>query len=145
MAAVETGLSVDYLKAIMGTWVMDSGRSRFSSTTVPQSITRKYEPEGNGYKLTFEQVTAEGVQDAWEYTAEYDGKDYPVSGTDEVDTIALSQVDELTTLGIFKKDGQEVALYKRGQDRDGQTMTITTAGVNADGDAYYDVTVYRKQ
>ena len=145
MAAFETGLSVDYLKAIMGTWAMNSERSRFSAATTPQSIIRKYEPEGNGYKLTFEQITAEGVQDAWEYTAEYDGKDYPVSGTDEVDTIALSQVDERTTLGVFKKDGQEVAVYKRGQSKDGQTMTITTAGVNAKGDAYYDVTVYQRQ
>ena len=145
MAAVETGLSVDYLKAIMGTWAMDSGQSKFSAATVPQSITRTYEPEGNGYKLTFEQVTAEGVQDAWEYTADYDGKDYPVSGTDEVDTIALSKVGERMTLGIFKKDGQEVALYNRGMSADGKAMTIITAGVNAKGDAYYDVTVYQKQ
>lgn len=145
MAVEEYGTSIDYLQAIMGTWVHDPDQSRFSSETPPQSITRKYEPSGSGYKLSFEQLSAQGVADTWEYTATYDGEDYPVTGTDEVDTIALYQVDERKTLGVFKKNGKEVGLYDRSVDRTGQTMTIITAGVNSKNEAYFDVTVYQKQ
>jgi hypothetical protein len=144
-ATVETGLHADYQKAIMGTWVQDTKASTFSPGPAPQTQIRKYEPVGAGYKLTFEGISQHGVQDAWHYTAEYDGKDYPVVGSDAVDTIALSQVDAHTTLGVFKKDGLDVGMYRRTILRDGDQMIITTAGVTAQGHAYYDVTVFNKK
>jgi hypothetical protein len=140
----EAGISTDYLRAIMGTWRLVPRASRFSSKIQPQDITRKYEPSGDGYTLRFEQISSAGIPDTWEYTANYDGKDYPVKGTDDVDTIALTQVDERTTLGVFKKDGQESALYKRTIASNGDELTITTAGINSQGEAYYDVTVYER-
>jgi hypothetical protein len=143
--STETGSHVDYHKAIMGIWEQDVAQSRFFPGPAPQSQVRKYEPVGAGYKLTFEGVREHGARDSWHYTANYDGKDYPVTGSDGVDTIALFQIDAHNTLGIFKKDGLEVAMYKRSIERDGMMLTITTAGVSSQGHPYYDVTVFHKK
>lgn len=142
--AIETGVSRKYRDAIMGTWTADIKRSRFSGDA-PQVHTRKYEPAGDGYKLSVEGLTAKGQRISWEYTASYDGKDYAVKGSSTVDTISLAQVDDRTTLGIFKKGGIVTAAYKRTISAD-QTLEIVTAGANdGAGRPYFDVTVYQKQ
>lgn len=143
--AVETGATGAYGDSVMGTWEADVGSSSFSGPA-PRSHTRTYEPVGAGYRLVVEGIASDGQQIAWEYTANYDGQDYPVTGAKEVDSIALSQVDDLTTLGVFKKDGKVVALYYRGMDAGGDKLTITTAGANSGGgEPYFDITEYRKR
>ena len=140
----EIGATSGYQQAIMGTWTHDPHKSRFSPGPAPRSHIRTYEPVGKGYKLTVEGIDGEGHQISWHYTANYDGKDYPVTGSDEVDTIALRQFDDRFTLGIFKKEGREVGLYARSLSEDGTRLTITTSGVSG-GKPYYDVTVYHRQ
>ena len=126
--ATETGGGRKYRDAIMGVWQADLKRSRFSGDA-PQAHSRKYEPAGEGYKLSVEGLSAKGKRISWEYTANYDGKDYPVKGSPTVDTISLTQVDDRTTLGIFKKGGLPAACYKRTILPD-QALEILTAGAD---------------
>jgi hypothetical protein len=144
MARTETGASRQYAEAVMGTWKADLKASKFSPGPAPKSHTRRYEPSGDGYKLTVEAVDDAGNQSSWAYTANYDGKDYPVTGSPAVDTISLSKINDHHTLGIFKKGGVAIALYNRGISLDGKTLTITTAGTNENNNPYFDVTVYHK-
>jgi hypothetical protein len=51
---------------------------------------------GNGIKVTTKGIDAAGKPTATEYTAEYDGKDYPVTGSPDYDTVALKRLDAAT-------------------------------------------------
>ena len=78
------------------------------------------------------------------YTYGLDGKDYPVTGTADYDSVALKRSGN-TIEGTRKKAGAVVQTYKRVISQDGKTMTVTTAGTNAQGQKFNNVAVYEKQ
>src|SRR5579862_9019360 len=131
---------------LFGEWDQDVAKSTFSPGPAPTSSTRKYEQTGQGFKVTVDEVRG-GKQVSWNYTAPaYDGKDYPVHGRPDVDTVASYQLDSQQTLGIFKKNGVEGGAYKREVSSDGKTLTVIAAGADdGTGKPYFDVTVYTKK
>ena len=66
-------------------------------------------------------------------TAQYDGKDYPVTGNPAADKISMKKVDDVTSESTFKKDGKITATNVRKLSADGKTLTITSTGTMADG------------
>jgi hypothetical protein len=63
-----------------GTWKLNVAKSKFSPGPAPKSLTVKWEAAGQGVRLTSEGVTADGKPMSGGYTANYDGKDYPMVG-----------------------------------------------------------------
>jgi len=80
-----------------------------------------------------------------EYPANYDGKDYPVSGSRDVDAVALTRMDEFTSAATLKHAGKEIGVAKRVVSPDRKTMTITYKGINTRGDMVDNVGVYDRQ
>jgi hypothetical protein len=59
-----------------------------------KSGTSKIEPAGAGVKFTVDLVGADGKVNKWAFTANYDGKDNPVTGSSPYgDAVALERVD----------------------------------------------------
>ena len=62
---------------LVGTWKLNvaksKGRAAKSGTTVVEAV-------GKGVKLSVDLVDADGVSRKWGFTANYDGKDNPVTG-----------------------------------------------------------------
>src|SRR6476620_9804780 len=83
----------------MGTWKQNFDKSKATPPPTgqrPQSVTRVYEPfEKNGVKATFVTVTADGKKTTSTYSAHFDGKDYPYTGS-QFTSIALKRVDRFT-------------------------------------------------
>jgi hypothetical protein len=77
--------------AAIGTWKLNVAKSKFSPGPPPQSATVTYEESGRGVKRTGEAVSADGTKTSFEYTAQYDGKDYPITGNPNADTVALKR------------------------------------------------------
>lgn len=129
----------------IGTWKLNVAKSQYSPGPAPQSLTVKVESSGKGEKVTTESVNADGTRTATEYTANFDSKNYPLTGSQIADTVSLKRIDARTTERTDKK-GDKVALtLRRVVSQDGKTMTVTTKGTNAQGQAVNNVIVFDKQ
>jgi hypothetical protein len=129
----------------LGTWKLNLAKSKYDPGPAPQSNTMKIEAAGEGEKATTEGVNAAGTATGTQYTAQYDGKDYPMTGSQNADTVALKRIDARTLERTDKKGEKVVATSTRVVSEDGKTMTITTKGTNAQGQAVNNVTVWEKQ
>jgi hypothetical protein len=128
-----------------GTWKLNVAKSKYDPGPAPQSGTMKLEAAGEGEKSTTEGVNATGAPTKTEYTAQYDGKDYALTGAQNADTLALKRIDARTMERANKKGDKVVATSTWVVSEDGKTMTVTTKGTNAQGQAMSNVTVWDKQ
>jgi hypothetical protein len=129
----------------IGTWQLNVEQSTYSPGPAPQRQTMHIEAAGDGEKATTEGVNAAGTATMTQYTAQYDGQDYPMTGSQNVDTVALKRLDTRTLERTDKKGNQVVGTLARVVSEDGKTMTVTLTGTNAQGQAVHNVTVWDKQ
>ena len=91
------------------------------------------EPAGDGVKVTYEGLEADGSRIAYSYTARYDGKEYRPTGVGMAngwETITVKRIDDYTFEATLKRAGQVVATTKNVVSKDGKTMTTTTNGTS---------------
>jgi hypothetical protein len=91
-----------------------------------------------------EAVNADRNKTSFEYTAQYDGKDYHATGNPNVDTVSLKRVNDRTVEATLKKDGNVVTNARR-VSADGKTLTQTIMGTNPQGQKVKNVEVFEKQ
>ena len=139
------GLSAQASDPRIGTWKLNVTKSKFSPGPPPKALTVKVEPSGQGEKVTTEGVNAEGGNTATQYTASFDGKDYPLTGSPNADTVSLKRIDARTTVRTDKKGGKVALTLTRAVSQDGKTMTVTVKGTDAQGQAVNSVLVFEKQ
>src|SRR5215813_9140861 len=130
---------------IIGTWKLNLANSKYSPGPPPKSQMLTYEAVGQGVKVTVKGADAEGKPIDFQYTANYDGKDYTVTGNPNYDAITLKRIDAYKVESTRKKGGKVVSTSTRIISKDGRTLTITTKGVNAKGEKIGSATVYEKQ
>ena len=122
-----------------------AAKSKYDPGPPPQSQTLKVDAVGKGEKVTSETVTADGKKVTVTYTANFDGKDYPLTGSAlGADKVSLKRIDARTTERIDKKDGKPVVTIRRVVSADGKTMTATSKGTNAEGKPTNNVAVFEK-
>ncbi|MBC8023218.1 MAG: hypothetical protein H7Y14_08880, partial [Burkholderiales bacterium] len=97
----------------LGTWKLNVAKSKFKPGPAPKEATVKFEASGKGVKSSQDMVTASGEKISGTYTAMYDGKDYPVTGSPSADTVALKMPDPKTVQRIDKKGGKAVQTFVR--------------------------------
>jgi len=129
----------------IGTWKLNVAKSKFSPGPAPQSLTVKVELAGKGEKATTECVNTDGTRTTVQYTANFDGKDYPLTGSQVADTVSLKRIDARTTDRTDKKGGKVAQTLRRVVSQDGKTMTVTVKGTNAQGQKVNNVVVFDKQ
>jgi hypothetical protein len=129
----------------IGTWKLNVAKSKYMPGPTPKSATLTYEETADGIKRTGESVDADGKTTSFEYTAKFDGKDYPVTGSDLYDAISLKRINEQTAEGTLKKSGKVVSDARRVVSKDGKVMTLTMTGTNPKGEKMHNVAVYDKQ
>jgi hypothetical protein len=129
---------------IVGTWKLNVAKSKYTTGTAPKSFTLKYEAAGAGVKLTIDSVGATGTVSHWEYTANEDGKDNPVTGSDNT-VVAVTRVDANTTRSVYKTDGKVTGTSTFVVSSDGKMMTVTGTSTSATGQTVDTVRFYDKQ
>lgn len=130
---------------VIGMWKLDVAKSKYSPGPPPRSLTLKFDPAGDGVKLTSDGVGAEGQGTHTEYTAKYDGKDYPLTGSALADTVSLKRLDANTAERTDKKGGKVVQTLTRKVSSDGKTMMVTVKGTNPAGQPVNNALVFVKQ
>src|SRR5262245_2152867 len=130
---------------IIGTWKLNLAKSKLSPGPPPKSQTLTYEAVGQGVKVTVKGTDAEGKPIDIQSTANYDGKDYPVTGNPNWDTVARKRIDAYTMEITRKKAGKVVSTGTIVVSKDGKTQTLKEKGVNAKGEKFSNTVVYEKQ
>jgi hypothetical protein len=100
---------------------------------------------GQGIHVVADIVDAKGVAQHTEYTGNYDGKDYPITGVAGVDTVSLKRIDATSTQRIDKRAGKVVQTWDRKVSADGKTLTVTQYGMDAEGRAVKNVMLFEKK
>src|SRR5262245_54484471 len=130
----------------VGVWKLNLAKSKYSPGPAPKSGTTKIEAAGAGAKVIVDQIAGDGATRHWEFTANYDGKDSPVSGNNpDADMVARTRTNANTVQTISKKGGKITTTQTSVVSADGKTRTVTTKGVNASGQQVNNVAVYEKQ
>lgn len=129
----------------VGTWKLNMEKSKFSPASPVKSLTATREAANGGVKVVTSGERADGTAINSSYTAKFDGKEYPVTGS-PYDSIALKQVDASKfTFTAKKAGGKYNVLGRMVVSKDGKTLTSTVKGANADGKPYHATLVYDKQ
>ena len=129
----------------MGTWKLNVEKSKYSPGPAPKSLTATFEAAGKGQKLKTVGVNADGSPSATEYTAEYDGKDYPIKGSPVADTVSLVRTDAHTYVRTDKKNGKVVQTLTRVLGNDNKTFTVAVKGATPKGEPINNMLVFEKQ
>jgi hypothetical protein len=129
----------------IGTWTLNVEKSKFTPGPAPKSATRTYAQTADGIELTFSGVAADGSAISGKSVFKYDGKDYPISGMADYDTLALKRVNATTVKSTQKKDGKVMGWTTRKVTDHGKVLTLSSKGKNAQGAAIHSVAVYDKQ
>ncbi len=76
----------------------------------------------------------------------YDGKEQPVTGSQQSDAIALQRIDEYPSESVIKHAGEVIGTNRRVVSTDGgKTMTITYEGLDSRGQTVKVTAVYDRQ
>jgi hypothetical protein len=131
----------------LGTWKLNVAKSKYTPGPLPiKSLTILREASDGSVKQTTTGERADGTKVNASYTAKYDGKDVPVTGNSQYDTIAIKQVNADTLTDERKKTGGPYkATGRMVISNGGKTMTTTIKGTNADGKEFTQTLVLEKQ
>jgi hypothetical protein len=132
---------------LIGTWLLDLTKSTFDPGPPPDGArTMIFAPVDNGFKHTTRTSTQNnGAFDiVIEYTAKYDGKDYPMDPEATVDHVSLKRIDANTVERTGKIRGKVAETVTMKVSPDGKTLTVTTKGT-FQGDDYSSEQVFDRQ
>ena len=145
LAAIWLAVPAAQTDPAAGTWHLNVAKSKYDQGPAPKSNVVVIEVAGDVIKVTTKGVAADGSPTATSYSVSLDGKDSPVTGAQDYDTIALKRINPNRIEGTRKLKGKAVQTYAREVSKDGKTMTVTTTGTNAKGEKINNVAVYEKK
>ncbi|MFB3060511.1 MAG: hypothetical protein ACE10C_03985 [Candidatus Binatia bacterium] len=144
MLTIPTGLlAAD--DPIMGTWKVNTAKTKLRPGQSAEALTRTHEPIPDGIQITRPLVDADGKPTRGTWTLKFDGKDYPVHGDSNLDTLSLKRLDLYTMEAVAKKGGKITNRMRWDVSQDGKTLTWTSKRVLPPERAGTTVRVYDKQ
>lgn len=129
----------------IGTWKLNLAKSKYTPGPPPKNLTLTYEVAGKGVRVITQGVDANGKPTHTDYTANYDGGNFPVSGSADYDTVVLKKIDASTVEATRKRGGHVVQTMRRVVSKDGKVLTTTTTGTDAEGRHIKNVGVFDRQ
>jgi hypothetical protein len=132
----------------VGTWKGNIAKSTYNPGPPPaQGNMTKMEAVPNGLKVTTTNPpNAQGVSTSTEWTAYYDGEDYPMKDTSNAyDSISLKKTGARTLEVLSKKGGKVMRTSQWSVSADNKILTRLSRGTNAQGQPVSSTIVYDKQ
>jgi hypothetical protein len=131
----------------VGTWELNLAKSTFSPGPPPQRQTLTFRAAGPQWTALLQGIDASGKPinpDMNNLAITFDGKDHPTPSVD-YDTTAWKRSTTNNYVVTRKKAGKIVLTSTNEISNDGKTMTISTDGVNANGQHVHNVRIYEKR
>ena len=145
ITALTLTVTIAAADSLSGTWKMNPEKSKYSPGPAPKDLTVVVESEESNYKLEATGTDGDGKPTHVQYSAKFDGKDYPATGIPNADTVSLKRIDANTIETLQKKGGKVVMTVTTKVSKDGKTRTSTWHGKNAEGKDVHNVVVFDKQ
>jgi len=127
----------------IGKWALDPDHSQFTPGPGPTNRTMIFEMKPKGLHNLTDTTNANGGVSTIDYTAKFDGADYPVEGT-AIDTVSLKRVDANTIERTGKVRGMPSESCTMKVSPNGKTLTETIKG-SYHGTNYSSTQVYNRQ
>jgi hypothetical protein len=128
----------------LGTWKLNVAKSKYSPGPTPKSLTVTFAATGQGVKAVIDGVAPDGSKIHWEYSANFDGKPYPVTGNGDGDMVVMKRVDANTIETAYTLKGKPTIVNRRVVSVDGKTLTVTSTGTNAQGQKVNNLQVFER-
>jgi hypothetical protein len=146
LALAVASMAAQTAEPIVGTWKLDVAKSTYKPGPAPKSTTIVVAPEGKGIKVAIDAVNADGSPLKWGFATVRDGKEEaPVSGNPMFETVTSTRDSANAGTNVYKKAGKVVMTTKVAIAADGKSMTVTSTGTNAQGQATHNVAHYNRQ
>jgi hypothetical protein len=130
---------------IFATWKLNLAKSTYSPGPAAKGQVAKLEPVDGGMKVVSDRNESDGSSTHFEWTAKFDGKDYPVKGDPARDAVSVKKIDDNTLEITNKKAGKVTTVIKAVYAKDGKSRTETFTGTDAQGRKINNVTFWDKQ
>ena len=121
----------------VGTWKLNVAKSTWvpggASPPPGQVAVTTIESVGAGLKVQISRELPNGTVTRFGFTADFDGKDTPIVGDPNTDTVALTRIHERMFKMVNKKNGKVTATQVSSVSADGQLRILTTTTVSATG------------
>jgi hypothetical protein len=130
---------------VAGTWQLNVAKSKFISGPALKSQTRTYSQSADGITLVIKSVGVDGKEATTQTTYKLDGRDYPVTGAPNWDTLSGKQIDSNTAEFTVKKGGKVVGTTSRTVSKDGKTLTAKQSTTNEKGEKTEGELVFDKK
>ena len=129
----------------VGSWKLNSSKSKFTSEAVVRAETLKFEVMAGGTKLTSEGTDPQGKPMHGEYTSSFDGKDVAWTGNPSADVACPKRIDDNSYENVWKLGGKHTMTSRVVVSSDNKTLTVTQTPSGAHGEAASSVAVYDRQ
>jgi hypothetical protein len=130
---------------VLGTWKLDAAKSTYKPGPPPASQTRVYEATPEGVKVTIVTTDASGKSTTVEHPANFDGKDYPLTGSGPAYAISLKRIDDYSSESTLKHASKTIGTAKRVVSSDSKTMTVSYRGLDGQGRQVDNVAFFVKE
>jgi hypothetical protein len=132
----------------LGKWTLNLEKSKYSPSPLPiKSLTTVRESVQGGVKVTVTGQLVDGTAVSGDYTAKYDGKEAPVSGTAfPCDRLSVRQLNDNTFTSECRSTRSRYSASKRIQvSTDSSTMYVVTEGTDAQGRQFSGTLVFERK
>jgi hypothetical protein len=132
----------------VGTWKLNLEKSNFAGMPAPKRVTRTVEAQGDGEKITYDGVAADGSPIAFSITTNLDGKPVPFVGTGVAggaDTDAPKRINPYTVTSTTTKAGKVVMRERFVVSKDGKVTRQTRTGKDANGRTVTEILIWDRQ
>ena len=138
------GALMCYASSEMGTWKLNEAKSKLpAGARKNTSVT--YSAAGDKIKVTTDGTEADGKPVQTEWTGNFDGKDYPLTGDPSADARAYKRINTHTLELVNKKGGKVVSTGRIAMSPDGKTRTVTVSVHGAAGKTLSYTAEYDKE
>ena len=143
---VAVGQSKPDPKILMGTWKLNVEKSKYTPGPGPKSQTLTWKPSATGFDFTVETVSLKSGQTFQQRASgNLEGKPYAFKGSIQSGMRTTKWIDTFTLEEVDTVDGEVTNSKTAVISKDGKILTVTTKGVNAQGQPTNNATVYEKQ
>ena len=129
--------------ANVGTWKLDSAKSKFTPGT-PKNDLVIVEVMADNMKVTVDGTDGDGKPAHNVWTGKFDGKDYSVTGDPASDMRSYTKVNDRTLTLALKKGGKVTTTGRIVLSANGKSRTVTITGTDPQGKKVASTAVYDK-
>jgi hypothetical protein len=129
----------------MGTWKLNTAKSKYTGMAAPKEMTVVYSPQGAGWKYSAKGTSAKGEPINSSFIYVKDGDEIATTGFPLWDGLVLTNAKAAEATGAIKRQGKAVGNLSRTISADGKTMTIRGKLTGPDGKPVTYDAVYEKQ